>query len=77
MCPTSDRAYRYWTGAATRWRGWGTDTALDVGQFISPHGICIDSAKNIYVGEVSHTNISNSGETSPDDLRTLQRLTKV
>ena len=53
--------------------GYGTD----VGQFISPHGIAVDSAKNIYVGEVSHTNISNSGETPPDDLRTLQRLTKA
>ena len=52
--------------------GYGTE----VGQFISPHGICIDSAKNIYVGEVSHTNISNSGQTPPDDLRTLQRLTR-
>ena len=53
--------------------GYGTD----VGQFISPHGIAVDSSKNIYVGEVSHTNISNSGETPPDDLRTLQRLTKA
>ena len=53
--------------------GYGTD----VGQFISPHGIAVDSAKNIYVGEVSHTNISNSGETPPDDLRTLQRLTEA
>ena len=55
----------------------GNGYGLEVGQFISPHGICIDSAKNIYVGEVSHTNMSNSGETPPDDLRTLQRLTKA
>ena len=54
----------------------GNGYGLDVGQFISPHGISVDSAKNIYVGEVSHTNMSNSGETPPDDLRTLQRLTK-
>ena len=55
----------------------GNGYGMEVGQFISPHGICTDSAKNIYVGEVSHTNISNSGETPPDDLRTLQRLTEA
>lgn len=55
----------------------GSGYGLGEGQFISPHGICIDSANNIYVGEVAHTNISNSGETPPDDLRTLQKLVRI
>ena len=55
----------------------GNGYGLDAGQFIAPHGICLDSKGNIYVGEVGHTNISNSGETPPADLRTFQRLTKV
>ena len=55
----------------------GSGYGLGEGQFISPHGICIDSANNIYVGEVAHTNISNSGETPPDNLRTLQKLVRI
>lgn len=55
----------------------GGGYGLGEGQFISPHGICIDSANNIYVGEVAHTNISNSGETPPDNLRTLQKLVRI
>ncbi len=52
----------------------GSGYGLEDGQFISPHGICIDSERSIYVGEVAHTNISNSDETPPADLRTLQKL---
>lgn len=55
----------------------GSGYGLGEGQFISPHGICIDSANSIYVGEVAHTNMSNSGETPPDDLRTLQKLVRI
>ena len=55
----------------------GNGPGTELGQFLAPHGICLDSAKNIYLGEVSHTNMSNSGEPIPDDLRTLQRLTKA
>ena len=50
-------------------RGYG----LDVGQFIAPHGICVDSHKSIYVGEVSHTSMSHT-TTPPDNVRSLQKL---
>ena len=50
--------------------GWG----LETGQFISPHGIAVDSRKNIYVAEVAHTNISHTA-APPDGVRAFQRLT--
>ena len=50
--------------------GWG----LATGQFISPHGIAVDSRKNIYVAEVAHTNISHTA-TPPAGVRAFQRLT--
>ena len=52
--------------------GWG----LATGQFISPHGIAVDSQKNIYVAEVAHTNISHTG-TPPEGVRAFQKLTAV
>ena len=51
----------------------GCGYGLDVGQFIAPHGICVDSHKSIYVGEVSHTSMSHT-TTPPDNLRSLQKL---
>ena len=55
----------------------GNGYGLEDGQFIAPHGICLDSKGNMYVGEVAHTNINNTGETPPDDLRSFQRLSKA
>ena len=55
----------------------GNGYGLEDGQFIAPHGICLDSKGNMYVGEVAHTNINNTGETPPDDLRSFQRLSKT
>ena len=49
---------------------------LDLGQFIAPHGICLDSNQNIYLGEVAHTALSQY-ETPPDKVRTMQKLVKV
>ena len=49
---------------------------LEPGQFIAPHGVCLDSKLNLYVGEVAHTNMSHF-ETPPDVVRSFQRLTKV
>ena len=49
---------------------------LETGQFMAPHGICLDSKRNLYVGEVAHTNMSHF-ETPPDVVRSFQRLTKV
>jgi hypothetical protein len=54
---------------------------LATGQFISPHGISVDSRGDIYVGEVSYTNwgrrVRARGEEIPPGLRSLQKLVKV
>ena len=49
------------------------------GQFISPHGIAVDSHGDIYVGEVSFTAWPNlfPDEPRPEPLRSLQKLVKV
>ena len=46
------------------------------GQFIAPHDISMDSRGNLYVGEVSWTNMKNLGEIR-DGVRSLQKLVKV
>jgi hypothetical protein len=50
-----------------------------VGQFISPHGICVDSRGDLYVGEVAWTSwpSSHPGQPRPEPLRALQKFTKV
>ena len=45
------------------------------GQFIAPHGICIDSRGDIYVGEVSWTH-TGSRLNPPREIRSLQKLTR-
>ena len=54
---------------------------LDPGQFISPHGLAVDSRGDIYVGEVSFTNwgrrVRAKGEPIPPGLRSLQKLVRV
>ena len=54
---------------------------LETGQFISPHGLAVDSRGDIYVGEVSFTNwgrrVRAKGEQLPPGLRSLQKLVKV
>jgi DNA-binding beta-propeller fold protein YncE len=52
---------------------------LEKGQFMSPHGLAVDSRGDIYVGEVSFTNWGNryQGEPFPPGLRSLQKLVKV
>lgn len=49
------------------------------GQFISPHGLTVDSRGDIYVGEVSLTAWPNLFPNTPvpDPLRSLQKLVKV
>ena len=54
----------------------GNGYGLETGQFVAPHGICVDSQDNIYVGEVAHTSISHF-DTPPDVVRSFQRLSKV
>lgn len=46
------------------------------GQFIAPHGLCLDSQRNIYVAEVSWT-IMGRRLDPPREMRTLQKLAKV
>jgi len=52
---------------------------LEPGQFISPHGLAVDSRGDIYVGEVSFTNWGNryKGQPHPPGLRSLQKLVKA
>jgi DNA-binding beta-propeller fold protein YncE len=45
------------------------------GQFIAPHGICIDSRGDIYVGEVSWTS-TGSRLNPPREIRSLQKLVR-
>ena len=45
------------------------------GRFIAPHGICIDSRGDIYVGEVSWTH-TGSRLNPPRELRSLQKLVR-
>jgi hypothetical protein len=49
------------------------------GQFMSPHGIAVDSHGDIYVGEVSVASWPSlfPGQPRPDNLRSLQKLVKV
>jgi DNA-binding beta-propeller fold protein YncE len=49
------------------------------GQFISPHGIAVDSRGDIYVGEVSRTAWPSlyPDQPAPDRLRVLQKLVKI
>jgi hypothetical protein len=48
------------------------------GQFMSPHGLSVDSHGDIYVGEVSFTSWPryHPGTSPPADLRTLQKWKK-
>jgi DNA-binding beta-propeller fold protein YncE len=48
---------------------------LAAGQFIAPHGICIDSHGDIYVGEVSWTH-TGSKLNPPKEIRSLQKLAR-
>jgi len=47
------------------------------GSFWAPHGICVDSAGDLYVGEVSYSfgGFGERGEL-PDGVRTLQKLAR-
>jgi hypothetical protein len=51
----------------------------EVGKFLAPHGVCMDSRGDIYVGEVSYTNYLNinPGKSAPEYLRSLQKLERV
>ena len=46
------------------------------GHFIAPHGVCINSRGDIFVGEVSWTH-TGSHLNPPREVRSLQKLTKL
>jgi DNA-binding beta-propeller fold protein YncE len=52
---------------------------LAPGQFVSPHGLAVDSRGDIYIGEVSYTHWGSRypGQGFPAGLRSLQKLVKV
>jgi sugar lactone lactonase YvrE len=53
---------------------------IEAGQFISPHGICVDSRGDIYVGEVAYTgwpNLYGGNVERPRPLRALQKLVRM
>src|SRR5215472_10919605 len=52
---------------------------LERGQFVSPHGLAVDSRGDIYVGEVSFTNWQNRhrDQPPPAGLRSLRKLVKL
>lgn len=49
---------------------------LGPGQFLAPHGLCLDSDLSIYVAEVARTNMSHY-TTPPETVRSFQKLRKV
>jgi hypothetical protein len=51
----------------------------EVGKFMSPHGLAMDSKGDIYVGEVSYTNWPQTfpDQPIPRPLRSLQKLERV
>ena len=56
-----------------------TPGGTDLGKFLAPHGLAVDSHGDIYVGEVSWTAWPQMypGRPHPTDLRSLQKFEKV
>ena len=56
-----------------------TDAGNEPGQFISPHGIAVDSRGDVYIGEVSATAWPqlNPDVPIPHPLSSLRKMTKV
>ena len=46
------------------------------GQFMAPHGICLDSRGDLYLGEVAWTNLNNIGAPRAG-VRSFQKLARV
>jgi DNA-binding beta-propeller fold protein YncE len=53
---------------------WGGDDPCAPGSFASPHGICLDSRGDLYVGEVTHTALSRASRWTPA-CHALQKFT--
>ena len=66
---------------ASCWRGSATPMpGSKSGQFVSPHGLAVDSRGDIYVGEVRYTNwgrrVRAKGEQIPPGLRACKSSSK-
>jgi len=59
--------------------GGANGPGLEVGKFLAPHGLALDSRGDIYVGEVGVTNWPTSfpNQPMPKPLRCLQKLARV
>jgi hypothetical protein len=55
---------------------WGGDDPCAPGSFASPHGICLDSRGDLYVGEVTHTALSRASKWTPA-CHALQKFARV
>ncbi len=55
---------------------WGGDDPCAPGSFASPHGICLDSHGDLYVGEVIHTALSRGNRWTPS-CDALQKFARV
>ena len=57
----------------------GLHASLEVGHFLAPHGICVDSRGDIYVGEVGWTNWTTSfpDRARPAEIRCLQKFRRL
>ena len=55
---------------------WGGDDPCAAGSFASPHGLCVDSHGDVYVGEVTHTALSRAGRWTPA-CHSLQKFARV
>lgn len=55
---------------------WGGDDPCAPGSFASPHGICLDSHGDLYVGEVIHTALSRGNRWRPG-CAALQKFARV
>jgi DNA-binding beta-propeller fold protein YncE len=56
-----------------------TPAGTELGKFLAPHGLAVDSRGDVYVGEVSWTAWPQiyPGKPHPADLRSLQKFEKV
>ena len=54
----------------------GLGFGQEPGQFIAPHGMCVDSRGDLYVGEVAWTCMNLLDEPA-DGIRSFQKLVKV
>jgi sugar lactone lactonase YvrE len=55
---------------------WGGDNPCSAGSFASPHGICLDTRGNLYVGEVAHTVLSRHNQWTPA-CHSIQKFARV